>query len=99
MAGKPPSTFGRRKQTPFGLTYKTNLKRSVVNPALEFALQNDMITKDEYDACLTSDMSLINGILYNWNYKHPTIPTGTSYRCDVGRATKIMVGRLLGYDE
>lgn len=63
-----------------------------------FAHRKQMITSDEYSACLRGDAEIQDmQFILNLNAKL-TFPTGTRERIYQGRATEIMIDRLLNLD-
>lgn len=101
---KPPSSFGRRRATPFDKPKGKSIASRIVNPMLEFARKGDMLTAEEYQACLLGNMAIKGGgglplELMNVNSEHPTLLTGQRTKISYGRATRIRVNRLLGLED
>lgn len=96
-----------RPKSGFNPLHKNRLKpptRALTkNPLLEFAYETDMITKDEYEACLKGDMAVqkhnSGTVLMNVNAPHFALKTGQMTLIYMGRGTDTMVNRILGLDE
>lgn len=72
-------------------------KPRVTSPALDFALSGEMITKEEYDACLLGNMALDKQRLINLNHpNHPTLLTGQTAEIFFRRGLEISMAVLLG---
>lgn len=67
-------------------------------PALNFAVNNHMLTDDERDACIRDDMEVRAHTLFNANHDHPTLLTGDALKLYPGRKWQVLGDRLLGLD-
>lgn len=76
---------------------KATKLRGVSSVAMEFAVQNEMITQDEYAACLRGDMTVNASRLMNLNARSH-IPTGCAVKLYHGRALKLHADAWLGQE-
>lgn len=70
-------------------------KPKICNPQADFALNFDMITKEEYIGIIEGNAKLDNRVFANLNLDLPYLLTGERTTIYKGRGSDIMIDRLL----